>query len=113
MRIQQFLGVDVLANIGVGNKLDPFGRHLVDATLDRLLGQLHVGDAVLQQPADAIGAFVHGDLMSDLIELIGGGQARGATADDGDLFSGSRIRVAAARSSLRPKPDRRSHFQCS
>ncbi len=39
-------------------KLDSFGSHFVDPALDRFLGQLHVGDAVLQQSTDAIGPFV-------------------------------------------------------
>ena len=40
------------------------------------LVELHVGNAVHEQAADAVGAFVHGDQMAGAIELGGAGQAR-------------------------------------
>src|SRR5690606_26380412 len=49
------------ANIGVGHKVDAFGGEQIDAALHHILAQLHIGNAVHQQAADAIGALVHGD----------------------------------------------------
>ena len=39
---------------GVGDELDAGGGHEVDAALDGLLVELHVGDAVHEQAADAV-----------------------------------------------------------
>ena len=40
--------------------------------------QLELGDAVAQQPADAIGALEHGHRVAGAVQLLGGGQARRA-----------------------------------
>ncbi len=53
----QFVGGIVDADFAVGDELDPFGFHQLDAAQDDvLLVELHVGDAVHEQAADAIGA---------------------------------------------------------
>ena len=71
------------------SKLDTFGRHLVDTTLHRLFGELHIGDAILQQSTDAIGTFQHGDVMAYLIQLVGSGQAGWTATDDRDFLAGA------------------------
>src|SRR5262249_9575524 len=59
----------------------------VDAALDDPLVQLHVGDAVHEQAADAVGPLEHGDPVAGAVELGGGGQPGRAGADHGDLFA--------------------------
>ena len=77
----------------------------IDAALDDvLLVELHVGDAVHEQAADAVGALEDGDPVAGLVELRGGGQPRRAGADDGDLLAGAHRAAARARSSLPRSP---------
>ena len=86
----QVLDRDVDADIGIGAKLDAFGPHLVDAPPDARFFQLEVGNAVHQQPARAIGPLEDGHAMPGAIELLGGGQAGRAAADDGHPLAGAR-----------------------
>ena len=84
-----FAGI-VHADVGVGDELDAFGFHLRDARQhDLLLVELHVGDAVHEQAADAVGALEDGDRVAGLVELGRGAEAGGAGADDGDLLAGA------------------------
>ena len=69
--------------------LTPFGRHQIDAALDDLLVQLHVGDAVHEQPADAVGAFVDGHLMAGRVQLRGAGQPGRPGPDHRHLLAGA------------------------
>ena len=69
---------NIRADVGVGDELDALRGHQIDAPLDDLFVELHVGNAVHEQPADAVGAFVNGDLMAGAIELRGAGKARRA-----------------------------------
>ena len=82
----------VLADLAVGDEGDALGRHQIDAALDDALVELHVGDAVHEQAADAVGALEDGDPVAGLVELGGGGKPGGAGADDGDLLAGAHRR---------------------
>jgi hypothetical protein len=64
---------------------------LIDAALHQAFVELHVGDAVHEQAADAVGAFEDGDEMAGAVELGGGAEAGRAGADDGDLFAGAHL----------------------
>ena len=66
----------------------------IDPPVDDVLAELHVGDAVHQQAADAVGALVDGHVVADRVQLVGAGQAGGAAADDGDALAGSHLRRA-------------------
>ena len=91
----------------LADELDALGFHQVDAAQhDLLLVELHVGDAVHEQAADAVGALEDRDRVAGPVELGGGGQARRAGADDGDLLAGARLRAARARPSLPPSRGR-------
>ncbi len=81
-----------MPDLGVGDESDAFGGHLIDAALDEFLVELHVGDAVHEQAADAVGALENGDQMAGAVELGGGAQAGRAGADDRDLLAGARRR---------------------
>ena len=50
----QLLGGDVVAHVDARLEVNPFGRHLLQAAIEDPLLQLEVGNAVAQQPADAI-----------------------------------------------------------
>ncbi len=86
--------------------VDAFVAEQLDAAIDDALVELHVGDAVHQQAADAVGPLVDGDRVARLVELRGGGEAGGAAADDGDRLAGAVGRHAAARPSLLPSRGR-------
>ena len=74
----------------------PSARSRSTRRFDDALVELHVRNAVHQQAADAVGALVDGDRVAGLVELIGGGEARRARADDGDLLAAARRRRRAA-----------------
>ena len=78
----------LFAHVRAGDKLHALLAHQIDAALDDILVQLHVRNAVHQQAADAVRAFVHRHRVAHLVQLIGRGQAGRAGADDGDLFAG-------------------------
>ncbi len=65
-----------------------FGFHLLDAEVDVFLLHLEVGDAVAQEATGAGLALVDMDIMAGAGELLGGGKAGRAGADDGDLLAG-------------------------
>ena len=73
----QFARRNVHADVGIGDELDAFRRHQIDAPLDDFLIELHVGNAVHEQSADAVRALVHGDQMAGAIELCGAGKPDG------------------------------------
>ncbi len=93
---EEVLGRIILADFGVGAEDDAFGGHLVDAALHQGLVQLHVGDAVHEQAAEAVGALKDGDPVAGAVELGGGAEAGRAGADDGDLFAGAELRAVRA-----------------
>src|SRR5690606_8107399 len=95
----EFVGLLILADLAVGNERDSFVAHQLDPPLDDALRfELHGGDAVHQQAADAVGPREDGDVVTGTVELGGGGQARRPAADDGDLPASARGR----RSRLHP-----------
>ena len=86
---QEVLRRIIRPDLGVGNEMDAFLRHLIDAALDQFLVQFHVGNAVHEQAAEAIGALEDGDQMAGAIELGGGTEARRTGADDRHFFAGA------------------------
>src|SRR5262252_3139662 len=60
---------NIAAYCGVGDELDTFRSHEIDAALHNILVQLHVGNAIHQQAADAIRPFVHSYSVASTIEL--------------------------------------------
>ena len=67
-----------------GAEDDAFLLHLPDAPVDQALLHLEVGNAVAQQPADAVGLLEHGRRVPGPRQLLRAGEARRARADDGD-----------------------------
>jgi len=64
--------------------------------------QLHVGDAIHEEAAWAVGALEDGDGVAGLVELLGGGEAGGAGADDGDFFAGAHLGLLGKHPTLVP-----------
>ena len=85
-----------------GAEAGALGGHLREPRVEVLLLHLEVGDAVAQQAADAVVALEHGDGVAGAGELLGGGEAGGAGADDGDGLAGEPLRAAAAAPSRSP-----------
>ena len=92
-------------------ELDAFGRHLLDATVDQVLLHLEVGDAVAQQPADAVALLEHDDRMARARELLRAGEPGRARAHDRDASCPSC--VGAGRGFTQPSSHALSTIACS
>ncbi len=90
--LAQFGGVDVAADLHLRTELGALRAHLLDAAVDVALLHLELGDAVAQEPADTVGALVHGDGVPGAGQLLGGGEPGRAGADDGDGLAGEPLR---------------------
>src|SRR5690554_4386503 len=77
-----------VAYISRWTKLHAFGFHLCQAAIDMCFLELEVGDAVAQQPADAVALLEHRDGMAGAGQLLGASQAGGAGPDNGNGFTG-------------------------
>ena len=73
--LRRHRAVLAIAYLGVDDELHAFVAHLLHATLNHILLEFHVGNAVHQQSADAIRALIHSDLMANARELLSSGQA--------------------------------------
>lgn len=62
------------ADLCVGHKGHALLLELAHAALDRPLLQLHVGNAVHEEPAHAVLTLVHGHRVACAVELVGGGE---------------------------------------
>ena len=71
---------------------DALGLHLLDAPVDVVLLHLEVGDAVAQQAAGLGLALVDMHLVAGAGQLLGGGHAGRARADDRDALAGLGLR---------------------
>ena len=80
--------------------------HLAQPAVEVALLHLEVGDAVAQQAADAVVALEDRDGVAGAGQLLRGGQAGGAGADDGDGLAGEPHAAARARPSPRRTPRR-------
>ena len=101
---QQDVDVDAVADGGVGAEHRALGRHLVEAAVEVALLHLELGDAVAQQPADAVGALEHDDGVPGARELLGGGQAGRPGPDHGDALAGAHRRHLRRHPALVPRP---------
>ena len=81
--------VGAVPHVGACHKGDAFLAHQIDPTLDDALVELHVRNPVHQEAADAVGAFVHGDLVTRLVQLRGRGQSSGSGAHDRHGLAGT------------------------
>src|SRR5690606_18953720 len=100
----QFARGDVGADVQAGAEPGAFGGHLREAPVEVALLHLELGDAVAEQAADAVGALVDGDVVPGAGELLGGGEAGRAGADDGDLLAGAHGGRLRADPALLPSP---------
>jgi hypothetical protein len=88
--LHQGFGGYVFAHFGVADEGDALGFQHVQPPLDDfLLVQLHVGDAVHQQPTGAVGPFIHRHPVASGVELGGSGEPGGTGADDGHFLAGA------------------------
>jgi len=100
----EIVHIDVPANVGVGDELDPLLTEHVDTTVDRFLLEFHVWDPVHEQSTDPVSALVHGDLVSQLIELIGARQSRRTGPDDRNRHAGPVLGDPGLDESVLPGP---------
>src|SRR5262245_8099736 len=77
------------ADLHAGAELHALGAHEIEPPIEETLLELEIRYAVAQQPADAIRALEHGDVMSGAVQLIRRGQARGSGADNRDAPAGT------------------------
>ena len=76
-----------LADDHVALEIDAHLPEAVDLLLDDGLGQTELGDAVHQHAASHVQGLVDCDLVAQLGQITGSGQAGRACADDGDLVA--------------------------
>ena len=88
---EQPVGGIILADLGFRQKYNSLLFHLFDTPQNQFLVQLHVGDAVHEQAADAVGALENGDQMPGAVALGGGTQTSGTGTDHGHFFPGARM----------------------
>ena len=84
----QFAGGHVHAHVDAGAKFHALGLHGVHLADYDTLFQLHIGDAVLQQPAGAVAALIDGDGVAPVSQVLGRRQPRWTGAHHGHPFPG-------------------------
>ncbi len=89
---------------GVGPELGALGLHLAQPAVDVALLHLELGDAVAQQAADAVGPLEHEHVVPGPGQLLGGGEAGRAGADDDDALAGLDGRDLRGDPALVPRP---------
>ena len=103
--LMEFGGGIIDPDLGLRKELDALGLHLADAAQQHLLlVEFHVGDAVHEQAAHAVGALEDGDPMAGAVELHGGAQTGGTGADDGHLLVGAGFRRLRHHPAFIPAP---------
>ncbi len=81
---------DVDADLDCGTKLGALASHLLEPALEEPLLHLELGDAVAEEPADAIGALEHDHAVPGAAELLCRREPRGPRTDDGDALASQR-----------------------
>ena len=74
-------------DIRVGTEGHTFLLHQREPAVEDAFLHLELGDAIAEETADAIRALEHRHHVTRAVELVGGGEARGAGAHDGDLLA--------------------------
>ena len=91
--LEHHLRFVVLADLGIADELDALLLHQPDAAHDHfVLVELHVRNAVHEQPAGPVRALEHGDAVAGLVELGGRREARGTGADHRHALAGALLR---------------------
>ena len=86
--VAEFFKRKVATNVDAGGELDSFGLQLLEATIDQLLLEFEVGNAVAQESAKLVGALEDGHAVAFADELLGAGKASRARTNDGNPFAG-------------------------
>src|SRR5580700_5143495 len=84
---EQPVDADIDPDLHRGTELDPLRRHLLDPAIDQVLLHLEIGDAVAQQPADAVGLLEQGHRMAGARQLLGASHAGRSRADYGNALA--------------------------
>src|SRR5688572_26957925 len=85
--VQEDLGFNILSHVRVADESDSLLLHELDpAHHDRVLVELHVGDAVHEQTAGTICAFEDGDSMAGAIQLRSSRKSGGPRPDNCDFL---------------------------
>mmetsp|Transcript_25040 Transcript_25040/g.57656 ORF Transcript_25040/g.57656 Transcript_25040/m.57656 type:complete len:649 (-) Transcript_25040:4165-6111(-) len=93
-----------LAHAHTKLELHALGRHEVETALHDALVELHVRDAIHQQPPSPGRALQDGHAVAHAVELISSSQAGGATANDSDADVGAGLGRAGADGARLPAP---------
>jgi hypothetical protein len=89
--LAQVRRLEVDADLDARTEAGALRAHLLDTAVDVPLLHLELGDAVAQQAADAVGALVDRDGVARPGELLRGGEAGRAGADDRDRLAGEAL----------------------
>ena len=93
-RRRELGGGVVHADMDARAELHALRSHELEATVQDVLAQLEVGDAVAEETADPVGALEDGHRVAGAIELIGGSQPGRAGPHDGHRPPGALLRRA-------------------
>ena len=104
--LAQLRAGEVGADVDAGPEDRALAPHLVQPPVEVLLLHLELGDAVAQQAADLVGALVDRDRVAGAGQLLGGGQAGRAGADDRDGLPESHSGGCGPHVARRPRPGR-------
>ena len=88
----QLLGGDVDTDVDAGAEFGAFGPHLLQPAVQVALFHLELGNAVAQQPADAVVALEDRHTVSGPGQLLRGGQTGRAGAHHRDRLAGELLR---------------------
>ena len=89
--LAQVRRLEVAADLDARTEAGALRAHLLDTPVDVPLLHLELGDAVAEEAADAVRALVDRDRVARPRELLRGGQARRARADDRDRLAGETL----------------------
>ena len=109
--VAQLRDVQIAADVDAGLEVHALGLELAKAEVEHLLLQLEVGDAVAQQPTDAVVLLEHDDGVAEAAQLLRRGEPRGPGADDRDAEA--RVGRAGGRGTTHPSENDLSAIACS
>jgi hypothetical protein len=89
VRLERLKGDIALADEAAGDVLDTLSSHEVYTALNHVLVELHVGDTVHEQTTDTVGTLVNGDLVTRLVELVGGSETCRTGTNDSNSLAGA------------------------
>jgi hypothetical protein len=81
----------VWTNSSAGNELDTFGSHEINAALDNLLIELHIGDTIHEKTTHTISTLVDSDTVASTVKLVSSGETSRTRSNNGNGLAGASL----------------------